>query len=75
MHLDVEWIHERYDKLKKSGRLEWYVPLADIFIDWVDWRMWGRRSLSMPDQDDMARLEMERNWIIFGVGKACQRKI
>jgi hypothetical protein len=26
MHLDVEWVLERYNKFSKSDRLEWYVP-------------------------------------------------
>jgi hypothetical protein len=31
MHLDVEWVHERYNKLYKIDRLEWYVPKVNLF--------------------------------------------
>jgi hypothetical protein len=64
MHLDVDWVHERYKKFEKSDRLEWYLPLPDIFIDWADWRMWDMRFLSIIYKDDMACLVVESNWII-----------
>jgi hypothetical protein len=54
--------------LKKATDWSGYVPLADIFIDWVDWWMCDMRSLSTLDQGDMACLEVKSNWIIFVVG-------